>query len=123
MRIELYIESKKVIVEGKNPYYNTAAGKNIVGMWHSRSDDCQFVKKANLYVSEKENKIKNELEIIASKHGFELNIFDISKTRDALGAFFKGVRETPTVIIGKNKLVGDITEEQLTKVLMEQSKT
>jgi hypothetical protein len=117
MKIELYIESMNVIIEGKNPYYNTAAGKGIVGMWHGRTDDCQSVKKGYFNISEKENKIKNELETIAKSHGIKLKIFDISKTLHALRALIKGVHVTPTVIVNAHNFEDDIDANEILKCL------
>ena len=62
-------------------------------------------------------KMKNLLMDLALKHNIEMNVYDKTRIRDALRAFFKGIHKTPTVIIGRHKLTGNITEEQIIKAL------
>ena len=44
-------------------------------------------------------------------------MYDVAKTRNVFRAFFKGVNETPTIVIGKIKFKEDYNEKDLLKVL------
>lgn len=114
MKIELYIKSKEGAVKG------AGAGK-LPGLgWARQQWDPQLrVKLAFVDISENERKLIELLDRLAGQHNVEMKIFDIARSRYALRAFFKGIRITPTVIIGRNKLSGNITEEQIVKVLKE----
>jgi hypothetical protein len=44
-------------------------------------------------------------------------VYDRTRIRDTIIAFFKGIRRTPTVRIGKHKFTGNITEDQILKAI------
>ena len=120
MKIELYLNSDKGAVKGEgteNLPWSMRAG------WTPAKDSSLNVKMAFVNFTDEENELRARLDRISAEHNLEIFLYDTARTRNAMRAFFKGVRNTPTVIIGNHKLTGNVTEEQLTKVLKEQSKT
>lgn len=117
-KIELYLNSERGVVKGTGREnlpplgYSGQIGKKY-DSWH--------VKKTFVGLPTKERELINTLEHVVAKFNVEFIVYDVAKTRCAFRAFIKGVRDTPTVIIGRRKLTGNITEEELTKVLGEQS--
>ena len=99
MKIELYLKTKEGSVRGVGrqnlppmSYSNTSKQKTA---WHAKETFIDY--------SNKGNKLKQMLEDIASKHNYELKIYDISKTSDAIHARTKGIRNAPAVIIDNHK--------------------
>ena len=64
-------------------------------------------------LSEDESKVKKLLEEIASKHNYELIIYDISNKQDAKTARAKGIHKTPTVIIDNHKFEDDFETKDI----------
>ena len=118
MRIELYLNSDKGSVSGALSQNRTfhRASAIFTPVKEPR------VKMAFVDFSEKEMEMKSRVEHIAEQFQMELIVYDIAKSRYALRAFLKGIRETPTILIGKEKLVGVVTEAQLAKTLKEEIK-
>ncbi len=56
-------------------------------------------------------------EKIAKEKGMVLQVHNTSTRFGKLDAFLKGVKETPTVIIGNQKITGNITETALLSIL------
>ena len=101
MKIELYLKTEKSGVKG--------AGREVLpAMGYSRGQTKTWhAKKTFVNYSNKGKRIKQTLEDIASKHNFELIIYDISKSHDAMHALTKGIRDAPTVIIDNHKFEDD----------------
>ena len=106
-RIELYLDSQKAVLDSKNPYYDSNTGKAYTTMAHPRLDDLYIVKEGVFGLTEIENKFIGQLEEFASQKHIELKVYDIKNLRHSIRAFFKGIEETPTVIIGKKKFTKD----------------
>jgi len=115
MRIELYLDSEKGVVRSGE---NRALHRASASFTPVKEP---LVKMAFVDFSEKEMEMRNQLERIAAQFGIEFSVYDIAGTRNALRAFCKGVRETPTVIIGKRKLTGNISEAQIVQAIKEQN--
>ncbi len=100
MKIELYLKTKEGSVRGAGRQnlppigYGGGSGKQKTS-WHAKETFIDYSKKGN--------KIKKLLEDIASKHDYELKIYDISKASDAIHAQTKGIRSAPAVIIDNHK--------------------
>jgi len=56
-------------------------------------------------------------EKVAQEKGIKLKVYNTSSTKGKLKAVFKGVKETPTVIIESQKITGEITENKLVSLL------
>ena len=110
MEIELYLKLEKDVVKGSDTHILPPMTR-----WGIDRKPGSFqTKKTFIDYSEKGNRIKELLEEIASKHNFELKIYDISKTSDAIHARTKGVHKTPTVIIDNHKFEDDFEMKDIT---------
>lgn len=111
MKIELYINSKQGTVKGADAQCLPPMGR--CGM--DRKPGSFQAKETFISYSDKETKIKELLEDLASKHNLELKIYDISNNKDALHARTKGISNTPTVIIDNQKLDDDFEPKDIIK--------
>ncbi|MDO9537418.1 MAG: hypothetical protein Q7J68_03765, partial [Thermoplasmata archaeon] len=109
-RIELYLDSQKVILDSKNPYYSTSAGKTDVARWHPRHDDCYIVKEGVFGFTEIEKKFLSQLEQLALSEGRELRIYDTKNFWHGIRAYFRGVEQTPAIVLGRKRFTRDIYE-------------
>ena len=75
MIIELYLKTEKAAVKGVDAQILPPLGRCGLG----RNSSSFHAKETFIDYSEKGNRIKKLLEEIASKHNFELKIYDISK--------------------------------------------
>ena len=58
-------------------------------------------------ISEAERRILEMMEKFASEKGLRLEVFDISSFKGRLKAWMKGVKVTPTIIVGDKKIEGE----------------
>ena len=111
MRIEVYLEIEKAVIKGNTPY--GPSPWSIRRRFGSREDSIFTVKESFSDLSPKEKAVIDTVQDYANAHGIEYRVYDISKLRGGLRALFKGVREAPTVIIGKEKFAGNVTACQI----------
>lgn len=100
-------------------YINTEKGK-VFGNQEICGSGRRYVRDVYIGLSDNEKAMKELLERIAVQHNVKLNIYDIRQRRYYYRAFFKGIRETPIIIVGKERLTGEVTEGQLSKVIRDQ---
>ncbi len=113
MRIELYLNSEEYAVKGGTGHYM----RYFRGAASTDYDDQLRMSQKVVGLPEEVLNLKNLLERIASQHNVEMIVYDRTRLRDTVRAFFKGVRKTPTVFIGKRKFVGYITEDEIEKAM------
>ena len=116
MIIELYLNSDKGAVKGEgadNLPWSMRAG------WTPAKDSSLNVKTAFVNFTDEENELRARLDRIGTEHNLEIILYDTARTRNAMRAFFKGVRKSPTIIIGKSILTGKITDAQIIKAIKE----
>jgi hypothetical protein len=101
MEIQLYLSTKKGVVRG-------VGTQNLppMGYWGGKPETLH-AKDTFVDYSIKGKELKLLLEDIASKHGFELRVYDTSRAGDAIRAKTAGVNKTPAVIINGHKFEGD----------------
>ena len=87
-------------------YINTDKGKIL-----SNEQVCgsiqHFVRDVFIGLSDKEKEMKEQLEGMAKRCNAKLEIYDVRERRHRLMAQKKGVKQTPTVIIGEHKFEDD----------------
>ena len=105
--IEVYVKNEEVLTQ---PAY---IGRPIGDHW------CTFKEtyKSEKVMSETDRAVLKVAEDIAKETGIELKVYDISSFKGKIKAMFKGVKRTPTIIIGKNKIEGPPEKEQLISLL------
>lgn len=121
MKIELYLNSERGVVKGtgRKNLPPLTLGTTLSGGADGRKYDSWHVKKAFVGLSEKETRMKERLERIAEQYNAELRVYDVKKASHAFRALFKGVRDTPAIIIGKHKFGEDFKENEILRVLEE----
>jgi len=102
-RIELYLDSQKVVLKSKNPYYESNTGKAYTTMAHPRHDDLYRVNEGIFGLTNKEKLFMVQLEQFDSKNHMELKVYDINYFWDSVRGYFKGIEETPIVIINNKR--------------------
>jgi hypothetical protein len=112
MKIELYINSDEFATKGGTGLYM----RYFRGQETSH-DDLLRLKQTFVETPEEIVTLRNMLEKIASQYNLDMIVYDRTRIRDTIRAFFKGIRRTPTVRIGKHKFTGNITEEQILKAI------
>jgi predicted DsbA family dithiol-disulfide isomerase len=118
MKIEIYLNSEELMTKSSvNPYFRAFQGEVS-----NEYDDQLLLKQRIVELPDEVKKMKTILEDLALKHNIEMNEYDTIRIRDAVRAFFKGIHKTPTFLIGKQKLTGKITEDQIIKAFKEQFK-
>jgi deoxycytidylate deaminase len=56
-------------------------------------------------------------EKVAKENGMKLKVYNLSSSMGRIGALFKGVKATPTIIVKNQKIYGEITEKKVLSLL------
>jgi predicted DsbA family dithiol-disulfide isomerase len=101
--IEVYVKNEEVLTQ---PTY---IGRPLKGHW------CTFKEtyKSEKVMSETDKAALKIAEEVAKETGIELKVYDISSIKGKMKASLKGVKNTPTIVVGKNKVEGVPEKEQL----------
>lgn len=110
MEIELYLKSEKDAVKGAGRENLPPIG---FGGGFGKQNTSWYAKTSFIGFPEKGARIKKLLEEIASKHNYELIIYDISNKPDAKTARAKGIHKTPTVIIDNHRFEDDFEAKDI----------
>ena len=93
--IHLYVKSEK--------HYKNK-GTYGTSCFHITSSDLQEV--VGVSLNQKENQIMNMLGNYAEEHGIELKVHDLAHKTERKEARKRGIRKTPTTLIGETKISG-----------------
>ena len=109
-KIELFIQTKENMQIDTKPleHIKEVRNRRAIGGYNE-----QLITSIHNFLSEDEIKVKKLLEEIASKHNYELIIYDISNKHDEKIARTKGIHKTPTVIIDNHKFEGDFETQDI----------
>jgi len=113
--MEIYIKNEEVtIATGPvRPTYSTLLGRWDIVPWNLLPQACYTVS-----ILPEENREALEIaQKVAQKTGVNLKVRDVNYLEGKILAYLRGVRKTPTVIIG-NKKIEKITEEVLLSYLL-----
>jgi len=58
---------------------------------------------------------------IADEKELTVKLYDVATWKGRLKALLKGVKETPTVVVGDKRIVGPVTRDELENLLKERS--
>ena len=113
-KIELFIHTKEHIQRDTPPteHMKEIHTKAIGGY------DEQLVTSIHRWLPADEIKVKKIIEDFARSQHLELVIYDRYRFWDNMRAKFKGIKTTPTVILGKYRLTADITQDRLKEALL-----
>jgi len=117
VRIELYINSDEFAIKGNPDNQYGFVMKHYARAGTRGNADLTPMEQPFVETPEEIVTLRNMLEKIASQYKFDMIVYDRTRIRDTIIAFFKGIRRTPTVRIGKHKFTGNITEDQILKAI------
>ena len=119
-KIELYLDSQKAVLNSKNPYYDSNTGKAYTTLWHPRHDDLYIVKEGMFGLTDTEKKFIHQLEQLAKDKNIQLKLYDLKNFGHSARAYYKGIEETPVVIIGNKKFTKEnLKIEQIIEISKE----
>jgi hypothetical protein len=108
-KVEVYVRNEEVVVG------QTIIGRPIADHWCTAKDTLKTEK-----VMPETDRIALEVvNEIAREKGIKVEVFDVSSFRGNLKAKSMGVKKTPTVVIGKNKIEGIPDKGQILKLLQQ----
>ena len=116
--IILFLQTKEFVQRDTESLEHTQSTRR-----HSLGgDDELLITSIDRWLSDDDKKAKELVEDFAESQHLELIVYDCAKFWDNLRAKFKGIKITPTVILGTHRFTTDITREQLEKMLIMDSK-
>ena len=108
-KIELYIYTKEHIQRDTPPTEHMKEARTK-GIWVEKQ---QLVTSIHRWLPADEIKVKEIVEEFARSQHLELVIYDRGRFWDNLRAIFKGIKTTPTVILGTQRFTANITLDRL----------
>ena len=102
--IQVYIMNKKVTTRESLDGSTQAAA----AFAHSRTHDCSMkeVPKTEKVISKEDEAALKLVEEIATEKNIRFQVIDVAGLKGKLRARLKGVKTTPTIIVGNNRLLG-----------------
>ncbi|MCK5346802.1 MAG: thioredoxin domain-containing protein [Candidatus Heimdallarchaeota archaeon] len=113
-KIELFIQTKEYTERNTEAREHDKIIRHRTG---SGTYDDKLISSIHNWLSDDEIKVKKLVEDFSKCQHLTLVVYDRARFWDNLRAKFKGIKTTPTVIIGKYRLSANITLDQLQKVL------
>ena len=113
-KIELFIHTKESMQIDTPPleHIKEVRLRRGLGM-----QDYKLITSVHRWLSEDEIKVKKIVEDFAKRQKLKLVIYDRARFWDNLRAIFKGIKTTPTVILGTCRFTTDITQDRLQTAL------
>jgi hypothetical protein len=113
--VEVYIMNKEIMTQAGVDVSTLAAAVFA----HIRTHDCSIKEtpKSEKIISEEDKAALKVVEELAAENGLRLRIIDIASLRGNLRARLKGIKATPTIIVGNNRLIGVPRKEEFEALL------
>ena len=113
--IEVYIMNKEVITRASLDGRTLAAAVFA----HSRTHDCSMkeISKTEEIMSEENEAALKLVEELAAEKNLRCRVIDVTSLKGRLRARLKGVKSTPTIIVGNNRIVGMPQKEEFEVLL------
>jgi hypothetical protein len=109
--IEVYIKTKEVITQTSLEGRPLAAGGTV----HYCS--VKEIAKIEKMISEEEKAALTLAETFANHRKFHIDVIDMANVKGKLRARLKGIKSTPTIVIGNKQLVGVPKKEEIYALL------
>jgi hypothetical protein len=108
--IQVYIMNKEVIKQAGLDGRTLAAAAEA----GSRTHDCSMkeICKTEKVISEEDREALKLVKELAAERSFNFRVIDVASLRGKLRARLKGVKATPTIIVGNNRLIGVPLKEE-----------
>ena len=113
-KIELFIHTKEHIQKDTQPleHIKSVRNRRAIGGYNE-----QLITSVYEWLPADEIRVKKLVEEFASSQNLKFIVYDRARFWDGLKAKFKGIKTTPTVILGKHRFTADITQDSLKEAL------
>jgi protein-disulfide isomerase len=109
--IEVYVMNKEVVTQTVIEGRPLAAGDTV------HYCTVKEIAKTEKILSEKDREALQLVQTIATQRKYKVQIIDLASLKGKMKARLKGVRTTPTIIVGGNRIEGVPKKEQLEEIL------
>jgi len=110
-KIEVYITNKEVVIS------TGLEGRPLAGAEGVHYCSVKKISKTEKVTSEEDEAVLKLVKEVATEKNHKFQIIDISSSKGKLKARLKGVRTTPTIIVGNKRLIGAPQKETLETLL------
>lgn len=107
--VHLYIKSNRVDFI-RDPILGQGEHVNSIG------EDVSIIDGTTIFPNEKDVHVKEMLESLREKYELEIKIHDISLRSERRKAYFKRIKQTPTIAIGSQRIEGIPKINELEKI-------
>ena len=111
--IEVYIMNKEVITR------TGLEGRPLVAAGEVHYCSVKEISKTEKVISEEDEAALKLVEELAAEKNLRFRVIDVAGLKGKLRARLKGVKATPTIIVGNNRLIGVPKKEEF-ETLLEQ---
>jgi glutaredoxin len=109
--IEVYITNKEVITS------TSLEGRPLAAAGEVHYCSVKEISKTEKVISQEDGAALNLVKELATEKNLKFRIIDVSSSKGKLKARLKGVRTTPTIIVGNKRLIGTPKKEILETLL------
>lgn len=109
--IEVYIKKKEVITS------TSLEGRPLAAAGEVHYCSVKEISKTEKLVSEEDGEALKLVKELAAEKDIEVQVIDVATLKGKLRSRLKGVRTTPTVIVGDNRLTGALKKEEFEALL------
>ena len=109
--IEVYIKNEEVVTS------TSLEGRPLTAGGEVHYCSVKEFSKAEKVISEEDGTALKLVKELASENNLKLRIIDVSSSKGKLRARLKGVRTTPTIIVGSRRLIGTPERETFETLL------
>lgn len=107
--VEVYIMNKEVVTQ------TVLEGRPIQGHYCTVKE----ISKTEKIISDEDETALQLVKTLTAKKDFKIRVVDVASLKGKMKAKLKGVKATPTIIVGNNRLVGVPKKEEF-ETLLEQ---
>jgi len=110
-QIEIYVTTKEVVTQ------TTLEGRPLPGAGNVHYCAVKEISKTEKMISEEEKQALTLIQEFARENGFTVQVIDLATLKGKLRARRNGINSTPTIIVGKSRLVGVPKEGEIEALL------
>ena len=111
--VEVYIMNKEVVTQ------TALEGRPLVAGGEVHYCSVKEISKTEKIISDDDKAALQLVKTLTAKKDFKIRVVDVASLKGKMKAKLKGVKATPTIIVGNNRLVGVPKKEEF-ETLLEQ---
>ena len=109
--IEIYVITKEVVTQ------TSLEGRPLPGAGDVHYCSVKEISKTEKIISEPEKTALALVHDFAREYDLEIQVIDVASLKGKLRARQKGINSTPTIVVGKNRLIGVPKKDELETLL------